>query len=124
MNDWKLNTKVKSKFIGYINNHEISYKNVYYSAIKLLTAIQDNKQDLCITRPAFLINDIIYVLTSLHTEGGPNDLKYIEKILLPKLQTINYLSDLIPVLEDLVGPKGFHELTRLRDSLTENLYTS
>ena len=124
MNDLKLNTKVKSKFIGYINNHEISYKNVYYSAIKLLTAIQDNKQDLCITSPAFLINDIIYVLTSLHTEGGPNDLKYIEKILLPKLQTINYLSNLIPVLEDLVGPKRFHELTRLRDSLTENLYTS
>lgn len=124
MNDLKLNTKVKSKFIGYINNHEISYKNVYYSAIKLLIAIQDNKQDLCITRPAFLINDIIYILTSLHTEGGPNDLKYIEKILLPKLQTINYLSDLIPVLEDLIGPKEFHELTRLRDSLTENLYTS
>ena len=124
MNDLKLNTKVKNKFIGYINNHEISYKNVYYSAIKLLTAIQNNKQDLCITRPAFLINDIIYVLTSLHTKGDPNDLKYIKKILLPKLQTINYLSDLIPVLEDLIGPKGFHELTRLRDSLTENLYTS
>lgn len=55
---------------------------------------------------------------------GPNDLNYIISILLPKIQTISNISDLIPIVDDLVGYRGFSELTRLSNSLIENLYIS
>lgn len=124
VNDLKLKTKVKPIFRGYINDHEVTNEKVYNTVISLLKAIERNRHDLHITYPDRLIEDLIYTMKFLHEECGTNDLKYVKRILLPKLETINNLSDLTPVMNDLVGYRGFCELTRLHNSLLNNLYTS
>ena len=123
VNDLKLKTKVKPIFKGYINDHEVTNEKVYNTVISLLKAIERNSHDLNIVYPDRLIADLIYVMNFLHEDGGTNDLKYVKRILLPKLETVSNLSDLIPTMNDLVGYKGFYELTRLRNALIDNLYT-
>lgn len=124
VNDLNLKTKIKPIFKGYINDHEVTNEKVYNTVISLLKAIERNRHDLHITYPNRLIEDLIYTMKFLHEECGTNDLKYVKSILLPKLQTISHLSNLTPTMDDLVGYRGFCELTRLRNALMDNLYTS
>lgn len=124
VNDLKLKTKVRPIFRGYINEHIVENEKVYNMVIALLKAIQRNNHDLNIIYPDRLIADLIYVINLLYEDGGTNDLKYVKRILLPKLQTISHLSNLTPTMDDLVGYRGFCELTRLRNALMDNLYTS
>lgn len=126
----KLKVSIKIQYIatryveGFINHHRIPNKDVYDTTITLLKAIEKNRNNLGIIHPKILVNDLVYVISLLHASDGPNDLNYIISILLPKIQTINNISDLIPIVDDLVGYRGFSELTRLSNSLIENLYTS
>lgn len=124
MNDLNLKAKIKPIFRGYINGNLVKNEKVYYTVISLLKAIQRNNHDLEITRPEILICDIAYTMNLLYEDGCTNDLKYVKKILLPKLETISSMSDLTPIMEDLVGYKGFYALTRLRNALIDNIYTS
>lgn len=126
----KLKVSIKIQYIatryveGFINHHRIPNEDVYNTTITLLRAIEQNRNNLGIIHPEILVNDLIYVISLLHASDGPNDLNYIISILLPKIQTISNISDLIPIVDDLVGYRGFSELTRLSNSLIENLYTS
>lgn len=126
----KLKVSIKIQYIakryveGFINHHRIPNEDIYDTTITLLKAIEKNKNNLGIIHPEILVNDLVYVISLLHASDGPNDLNYIISILLPKIQTINNISDLIPIVDDLVGYRGFSELTRLRNSLIDNLYTS
>lgn len=124
INDLKLKTKVKPIFKGYINGNLIKNETVYNTVVSLLKAIERNSHDLEITRPEILICDITYTMNLLYKDGCTNDLKYVKRILLPKFETINSMSNLTPIMEDLVGYRGFCELTRLRNALMDNLYTS
>ena len=124
VNDLNLKTKVRPIFRGYINEHIVENEKVYNMVISLLKAIQRNSHDLNIIYPDRLIADLIYVMNFLHEDGGTNDLKYVKRILLPKLETVSNMSDLTPVMEDLIGYRGFYALTRLRNALLDNLYTS
>ena len=124
MNNLKLKAKVKPIFRGYINDHAVTNEKIYNTIVSLLKAIERNNYNLNITHPEFLINDFVYTMNLLYEEGGINDLKYVKKILLPTLQTMSDLSKLTPIVDDLVGYKGFYPLTRLRNSLIDNLYTS
>ena len=126
----KLKVSIKIQYIatryveGFINHHRIPNEDIYDTIITLLKAIEQNKNDLGINHPEFLVDDLVYVVSLLHASDEPNDLNYIISILLPKIQTIGNISDLIPIVDDLVGYRGFSELTRLSNSLIENLYTS
>ena len=128
MNKLKVSIKIQyiaTKYVeGFINHHRIPNEDVYDTTITLLKAIEKNRNNLGIRHPEILVNDLIYVISLLHASDGPNDLNYIINILLPKIQTISNISDLIPIVDDLVGYRGFSELTRLSNSLIENLYTS
>lgn len=128
MNKLKVSIKIQyiaTRYIeGFINHHRIPNEDVYDTTITLLKAIEKNRNTLGIIHPEILVNDLVYVISLLHASDEPNDLNYIISILLPKIQTINNISDLIPIVDDLVGYRGFSELTRLNNSLIENLYTS
>ena len=126
----KLKVSIKIQYIakryveGFINHHRIPNEDVYDTTITLLKDIEKNRNNLGIIHPEILVNDLVYVISLLHASDGPNDLNYIISILLPKIQTINNISDLIPIVDDLVEYRGFSELTRLSNSLIENRYTS
>lgn len=126
----KLKVSIKVQYIstsyveGFINHHRIPNNDIYHIIIELLKAIEQNRNNLSIVYPERLVDDLVYVILLLHADGEPNDLNYIKSILLPKMQTMNNISDLIPVFDDLVGYRGFYELTKMRNSLIENLYTS
>lgn len=124
INDLKLKTKIKPIFRGHINEYIVENEKVYNIVISLLKAIQRNGHDLNIVHPNRLIADLIYTMNFVQEDGGTNDLKYVKRILLPKLETISNLSDLVPTMTDLVGYRGFYTLTKLRNSLLDNLYTS
>lgn len=128
MNKLKVSIKIQyiaTRYIeGFINHHRIPNEDIYDTTITLLKAIEKNRNNLGIIHPEFLVDDLIYVISLLHASDGPNDLNYIISILLPKIQTISNISDLMPIVDDLVGYRGFSELTRLSNSLIENLYTS
>lgn len=128
MNKLKVNIKTQymsTRYVeGFINHHRIPNDDIYHITIELLKAIEQNRNNLSIVYPERLVDDLVYVILLLHADGEPNDLNYIRNILLPKMQTMNNISDLIPVFDDLVGYHGFYELTKMRNSLIENLYTS
>ena len=122
MKELKLKANIISKFEGEINGCPVKNEDVYYSVQNILEYIIINHIKL--TKWSDFISDLIEAFNTLKTNDLDGDYDYIYEKLLGASSSIETISDLTDMLNNIVEADGYSEFETIYDRVQNNYYVS
>lgn len=122
MKKLKLKAIVLSEFSGEINGCPVNNQDVYYSVRNILEYIENNNTKL--TKWSDFISDLIEAFNTLKANDLDGDYDYIYEKLLEASSSIETISDLTDMLNNIVEADGYSEFETIYDRVQNNYYVS